>query len=63
MQAGDKVRTNSDSYRGLKDIFSSWHVPDSERKKIPLVQELSSEKQEIVAVLGCTLGFKNWIVK
>lgn len=63
VQSGDKVRTNSDFYRGLKDIFSSWHVPDSERKKIPLVQELSSEKQEIVAVLGCTLGFKNWIVK
>lgn len=62
-QPDDRVKTSSESFRSLKDVYSSWHVPELERWKIPLVQDLTDPLQEINAVLGCVRGFKNWIVK
>ncbi|MCR5494159.1 MAG: tRNA lysidine(34) synthetase TilS [Treponema sp.] len=62
-QIGDCVRTSENKFRAVNEVFSSWHVAESERRKIPLLQDLSGSEQEIKALLGCIYGYENWIVK
>ncbi len=59
----DEVVTKDGSMKKVSDVFSDWHVSESERGHIPLVQELSSKNQRICCILGAVLGFDNWIVK
>ena len=59
----DKVLCADGGMKNVSDIFSSWHVPESERGKIPLIQQLSGENQRIICILGQVFGFDNWIVK
>ena len=59
----DEVETKDGSMKKVSDVFSDWHLSESERGHIPLVQELSSKNQRICCILGEVLGFDNWIVK
>lgn len=59
----DAVKTVSGGEKSVSDIFSDWHVPVSEKNRIPLVQELSSSAQEIRAVIGSVCGYDDWIVR
>ncbi len=62
-QPDDFVRAADGGKKSLSDILSDWHVSVDLKNSVPVVQELSGKNQEIVAVLGSLLGFKNWIVK
>lgn len=62
-QQDDFVRAANGGKKSVSDVLSDWHVPVELKNSVPVVQELSSKKQEITAVLGSLLGFKNWIVK
>ena len=59
----DEVECKDGTMKKLLDVFSDWHVPESERGHIPVVQELSSKNQRICCILGSILGFDNWIVR
>lgn len=61
-QPEDVIKTNDGSYRKVADVFSSWHVDVSSRCFIPVIQELDSEKQDILCIFGKPLGFYNWVV-
>ena len=62
-QQDDFVRAANGGKKSLSDILSDWHVSVELKNSVPVVQELFTKDQEIVAVLGSLLGFKNWIVK
>ena len=49
--------------KSVLDVFSVWHVGSEKKKLIPVIQELASCKQNIIAVAGCVCGFDNWIVR
>jgi tRNA(Ile)-lysidine synthase len=44
-------------------VLAQWHLPESERGKIPVIQDLSDRNQQIICILGQVFGFDNWIVK
>lgn len=58
----DEIKTKDGTFKKIADIFTDWHVDVKNRSMIPLVQNLMSEKQEIICILGCVCGFNNWIV-
>lgn len=63
-QCGDEIKNSWGGYRSLSDVYSDWHASGSEiRNSIPVIQELSSPEQNIIAACGSVLGFKNWIVR
>ncbi len=62
-QQDDFVRTADGGRKSLSDVLSDWHVSVDFKNSVPVVQELFTKNQEIVAVFGSLLGFKNWIVK
>ncbi len=62
-QQDDFVRSADGGKKSLSDVLSDWHVSVDFKKSVPVVQELFTKNQEIIAVLGSPLGFKNWIVK
>ncbi len=62
-QQDDFVRSADGGKKSLSDVLSDWHVSVELKNSVPVVQELFTKNQEIVAVLGSPLGFKNWIVK
>lgn len=62
-QQDDFVRSADGGKKSLSDILSDWHVSVELKNSVPVVQELFTKNQEIIAVLGSLLGFKNWIVK
>lgn len=62
IQSGDTIRAADDSMRSVSGIFSSWHVRPCDRNRIPLVQDLYSPEQPLVAVLGSVCGYPDWIV-
>ena len=47
----------------MADVFSAWHIGTSYKDKIPLVQELETAEQNIIAIVGSVYNFKNWIVR
>lgn len=59
----DFVRSADGGKKSLSDVLSDWHVSVEFKNSVPVVQELFTKNQEIIAVLGSPLGFKNWIVK
>lgn len=61
-QQNDFVRTSGGGKKSVSDILSDWHVCAEKKSSVPVVQELYSKNQEILAVCGSVLGFKNWIV-
>ena len=62
IQSGDTIRAADGSMRSVSGIFSSWHVRPCDRNRIPLVQDLCSPEQPLVAVLGSVCGYPDWIV-
>lgn len=62
-QPDDFVRSATGGKKSLSDILSDWHISVDLKNSVPVVQELFTKNQEIIAVLGSLLGFKNWIVK
>lgn len=59
-QSGDVVLTASDAEKSMADVFSDWKIPECERQKIPILEV--GFPAGIFAVLGCVLGYGNWIV-
>lgn len=62
-QLGDCVETSNGDYKDVAEVFSSWHVESFYKDKIPLVQELETTEQNIIAIIGSVYNFKNWIVR
>ena len=62
-QSNDVIADSYGKMRSLSGIFSGWHIPKELRMKIPIVQELVTQGQPIIAVLGSTQGAKDWIVR
>ena len=62
-QLGDCIETANGDYKDVADVFSSWHIGTSYKDKIPLVQELETAEQNIIAIIGSVYNFKNWIVR
>lgn len=60
-QASDVIETSSGSYKAVSDVLSDFGV--KEKTSVPVLQELYSPEQKILAVCGCVLGYKNWILK
>ena len=60
---GDQVLTAGGAFKKVNDIFSDWKVPEHKRGQIPLLQEITSDRQQILCIFGQVLGFDNWIVK
>ena len=63
VQIGDVVKCADGKMKKVMDVFSDWHVDESEKYIIPIVQELWSEDQNIICILGKRFGFSDWIVK
>lgn len=63
VQIGDVVKCADGKMKKVMDVFSDWHVEESEKYIIPIVQELWSEDQNIICILGKRFGFSDWIVK
>ncbi len=59
----DTVRTADGGTKKVKDVLSAWHVCESQRNCIPLVQALNEPEQNIAGILGSCLGYSDWIVK
>lgn len=59
----DFVKTSDNKYRKVLKIYSDWHVPNQLRCKIPVIQNLKKNNQDIKGILGKSFGFKDWIVK
>lgn len=61
---GDEIKTSDGKYKLLSEIFTDWKIPESQRNKIIVVEELNSDaKNPLRAALAFHLGFKNWIVE
>lgn len=61
---GDEVKTSGAGLKSLSSIFNDWKIPENQRDKILVVEELCPcSDNSLKAVLGFHLGFKNWIVE
>ena len=60
---GDSVLCADGSLKKLSDIFSDWQAAPEKRRMIPVIQLMNEKSQEIKAIFGGFLGFKDWIVK
>lgn len=60
---GDVISCADGKMKKVTDVFSDWHVEDSLRTSIPVIQELSTSEQRLLCILGKSFGFKDWIVK
>ena len=47
----------------VADVFSDWHVEEEDKGQILIVQELNSENQNIIGILGKEFGYFDWIIK
>ena len=59
-EIGDAVLNAEGLEKSVSDVFSAWKVPECERGKIPILE--CGFPLKISAVLGCVLGYENWIV-
>lgn len=59
----DVVACADGSTKKVNSVLSDWHVPESQRNCIPLVQALNEPEQSIIGILGSCLGYSDWIVK
>ena len=59
-EIGDAVLNAAGLEKSVADIFSDWKIPERERWKIPVLE--CGFPAKIFAVLGCVLGYENWIV-
>lgn len=59
-EIGDAVLNAAGAEKSVADIFSDWKIPERERWKIPVLE--CGFPAKIFAVLGCVLGYENWVV-
>ena len=59
----DQILCADGGMKKVSDVLAQWHLPESERGKIPVIQDLSDRNQQIICILGQVFGFDNWIVK
>lgn len=59
-EIGDAVLNAAGAEKSVADIFSDWKIPERERWKIPVFE--CGFPAKIFAVLGCVLGYENWVV-
>lgn len=59
----DQILCADGGMKKVSDVLAQWHFPESERGKIPVIQDLSDRNQQIICILGQVFGFDNWIVK
>ncbi len=62
-QIDDEILTASGSFRSVSKVLEDWKCKGPDRDEVPVVQELASVEQRLVAVLGSVMGFRDWIVK
>lgn len=62
-QYDDEVLTAQNKMKKVRDILSDWHVDESVRQYVPVIQSLDNAEQKIVCILASHLGYKDWIVK
>ena len=60
---GDQIASADGALKKVNDVFSDWKVPEHQRGQIPLLQEITSDSQQLLCIFGEVLGFDNWIVK
>ena len=63
VQSSDFILSANGDMRDITKILSSWHISEIDRWKVPIIQELKSESQNVIAIFGCVLEKPNWIVK
>lgn len=59
-EIGDAVLNAAGAEKSVADVFSDWKIPERERWKIPVLE--CGFPAKIFAVLGCVLGYENWVV-
>ena len=59
-QSGDSVLASNGSMKAVSRIAEDWKC---QSRALPVIQELSTPEQNIVALWGALFGAKNWIVK
>ena len=62
-QSSDVVLCANGQYKKVFSVFKDWKMGERDKSFSPLVQELSSKKQEVICILAKFLGFNDWIVK
>ena len=60
-ESGDQVKMADGSYKSLARLLTDFKAQDN-KSKIPVVQNITVQDQEIVLVWGSVLGVKNWIL-
>lgn len=63
VQIGDVVKCADGKMKKVMDVFSDWHVEEEDKGQILIVQELNSENQNIIGILGKEFGYFDWIIK
>lgn len=63
VQIGDVVKCADGKMKKVADVFSDWHVEEEDKGQILIVQELNSENQNIISILGKEFGYFDWIIK
>lgn len=63
VQIGDVVKCADGKMKKVADVFSDWHVEEDDKGQILIVQELNSENQNIIGILGKEFGYFDWIIK
>ena len=62
VQSSDKILSFEKSMRDVSKILANFAIKDVDKWKVPLVQELQTSEQNIIAIFGCVLEKDNWIV-
>lgn len=62
-QMDDSIQTADGGTKKVNDVLSDWHVEESLKKYIPVVQALKEREQRILCILGSCMGYSDWIVK
>jgi tRNA(Ile)-lysidine synthase len=62
-QSCDEVKTSIGNYKSVSDVFSDWHVANTDKDKIPLIEMYTQNGPEIKCIWGSVFGYKDWLVK
>ena len=61
---GDAIKSADGKYKSLSEIFINWKIPESQKSRVIVVEEiLSGGEASVKALIAFHLGFKNWIVE
>jgi len=60
-EPSDCIKSATGSFKPVSKILKDWKV-ENVKNLIPVIQNLGTDKQELVAVLGKMFGYSNWVV-